>query len=254
MLILLSPAKTLEDSPPRREGSLPPRLMDRTLELAGVLRKKSAGQLGKLMSVSNNLAELNYARYQNFTTPFTGDNASAALLTFRGDVYLDLDAGEFTEREFALADRQLRILSGLYGLLRPSDLMQPYRLEMGTRLKTERGKDLYQFWGDSITDLLNEDLADDPSGLVLNLASQEYFRSVNRDKLAGRLLTVHFKERRDDKYRVISFNAKKARGKLARLITLEGITTAEPIKDLTVNGYAYREALSNEVDWFFVKD
>ena len=169
-------------------------------------------------------------------------------------MYVDLRAEDFSGRELEFANRQLRILSGLYGLLRPSDLMQPYRLEMGTKLKIGRSEDLYMFWGDTLTDLLNEDLAAEGSGLVVNLASREYFRSVPTEKLDARLLTLHFKERRGDRYKVISFNAKKARGAMARAITLEGITTADPLKELSPNGYVYNEALSGAHDWVYTID
>lgn len=253
MLILLSPAKTLADDP-RPVASTQPRLLEHSERLVEHLRTQSPTELGQLMSISDKLAELNHQRYQTFTTPFTTENATAALQTFRGDVYLGLEADDFTEQELAFANRQIRILSGLYGLLRPSDLMQPYRLEMGTKLKTSAGKDLYTFWGDTLTDLLNEDLTEDKSRLVLNLASREYFKSIRPAKIEGRLLTVHFRELRAGKYKVITFNAKQARGKMARLITLEGITTADPLKDLVVNDYTYNPALSTETDWVYTID
>ena len=254
MLILLSPAKTLDLTPVDTTYSQP-RFLDHTAELADLLRRKSATELGALMSISDKLAELNYGRYQDFRLPLdAATNAKPALLTFKGDVYQDLAADDFSERELDFANRQIRILSGLYGLLRPRDLMHPYRLEMGTKLASERGKDLYTFWGDKLTEQLNEDLAQDDSQLILNLASQEYFRSLQPDRLDGRVLTVHFRELRKGRYRVITFNAKRARGKLARLITLEGITTAEPIKELAVNDYVYNEAESTTDDWVFTKD
>ncbi|CAH1002092.1 Peroxide stress resistance protein YaaA [Neolewinella maritima] len=253
MLILLSPAKTLDMSPVDATVTQP-RLLSHTGELADTLRGKSAAELGRLMSISDKLAELNYGRYQDFTLPLTTDRAKAALLAFKGDVYQDLQADDFTERELSFADRQIRILSGLYGILRPRDLMHPYRLEMGTKLRTERGKDLYAFWGDKLTDQLNNDLAEDPTKLVLNLASQEYFKSLQPEQIAGRVLTVHFRELRDGRYKCITFNAKRARGRLARLITLEGITTADPLKELAVNDYVYNDALSEADDWVFTRD
>ncbi|NJB85683.1 hypothetical protein GGR26_001428 [Lewinella marina] len=249
MLILLSPAKTLDMSPAGAGGTAPRMLAD-THELVRTLQRQSARKLGKLMSISDKLAELNYERYQSFAEEAVG---KAALLAFRGDVYQDLEADDFSDREFAFANQQIRILSGLYGILRPADLMQPYRLEMGTRLSTKRGKNLYAFWGDKITQLLNADLAEEGSGLVLNLASQEYFRSVRPEHVDGRILNIHFKEPHGDKHRVIAFNAKRARGRMARLITLEGIRTADPLKDLVVNDYVYREDLSTENDWVYVR-
>lgn len=253
MLILLSPAKTLDMTPVAAETTLP-RLLEDTKRLAGALKKKSRGKLQDMMHISETLADLNYQRYQDFHLPFTNENAKPAVLAFRGDVYQDLQAETFSPKEMAFANQQIRILSGLYGLLRPNDLIQAYRLEMGTRLKNRRGKNLYEFWGDRITKLLNADLASQGDGLVLNLASQEYFKSVNTKKLDARLLTAHFKEAHNGKYRVVAFNAKHARGRMAQLITLEGITTAEPLKELVVNDYVYSEALSTENDWVWVRE
>ncbi len=251
MLILLSPAKTLDMSPVPGKASQP-RLLHDTELLMRSLRRKSEKKLQALMSISEHLATLNYERFQKFSLPFTTENAKPALLAFQGDVYQDLEAHDFSDREFDFADRQLRILSGLYGLLRPRDLMQAYRLEMGTSLATRRGKNLYAFWGNRLTNLLNEDLAKDPSGLVLNLASQEYFRSINPAQLTGRVLTIHFKEMRDGTPKVLSFTAKRARGKMARLITLEGITTAGPLRELVVNDHYFRAELSTETDWVYL--
>ena len=172
---------------------------------------------------------------------------------FKGDVYTGLEAESFSEAEMSFAQEHIRILSGLYGLLRPLDLIQPYRLEMGTSLKTGRNKNLYAFWGDQITKLVNEDLAKATGDTVINLASQEYFQSVKPEQLNGRLINVHFKEDRDGKLKVISFNAKKARGKMAQLIVKEGVVEAEAIKELVADDYVYRDDLSTETDWMFVK-
>ncbi|MFT5999324.1 MAG: cytoplasmic iron level regulating protein YaaA (DUF328/UPF0246 family) [Neolewinella sp.] len=253
MLILLSPAKTLDMTPVAAEATQP-RLLEDTQRLADTLRKKSRTKLQDMMHISENLAELNYQRYQDFHLPFTSENAKPAVLAFRGDVYQDLEADTFSAKEMAFANQQIRILSGLYGVLRPNDLMQAYRLEMGTRLKNRRGTNLYDFWGDRITKLLNEDLAKQGEDLVLNLASQEYFKSVNTETLEARLLTAHFKEAHNGKYRVVAFNAKRARGRMAQLITLEGITTAAPLKELVVNDYVYSEALSTENDWVWARE
>lgn len=250
MLILLSPAKTLDMTPVARPATQP-RLLDDTQKLATVLRKKSRASLQTLMHVSESLADLNHGRYQEFSLPFTQENAKVAGLAFRGDVYQDLEAETFTEEEFEFANQQIRILSGLYGVLRPSDLMQAYRLEMGTKLKNRRGKNLYDFWGTRITKVLNDDLEANGDDLILNLASKEYFKSVQPEKLRGRLLTVNFKDEKDGKFRIIAFNAKRARGRMANLITKEGITTAEPLKELVVNDYVYNPDLSTEDDWVF---
>lgn len=252
MLILLSPAKTLDMTPSVRPATQP-RLLKDTKELSGILRKQSRADIQDLMHVSEKLADLNYSRFQDFSLPFDEDNAKPAGLAFKGDVYQDLEAHNFSDREFALADRQIRILSGLYGVLRPADLMQAYRLEMGTKLKNKRGKNLYEFWGDRITNVLNEDLAANEDDLILNLASQEYFKSVRTENLNGRLLTAQFKDEKEGKFRIIAFNAKRARGRMAQLITLEGITTAEPLKELVVNDYVYNEGLSSEEEWVWTR-
>ena len=252
MLILLSPAKTLDMTPAAR-ASTQPRLLKDTEELSGLLRTHSRADIQELMHVSEKLADLNYQRFQDFILPFDDDNAKPAGLAFRGDVYQDLEADSFDDEQFAFADRQIRILSGLYGVLRPSDLMQAYRLEMGTKLKNKRGKDLYEFWGDRITKVLNEDLAEQNDDLILNLASKEYFKSVQHADLNGRVLTINFKDEKDGKYRIVAFNAKRARGRMAQLITIEGITTAEPLKELVVNDYVYNEALSSGDDWVWTR-
>jgi len=248
MLILLSPAKTLDMTPVATEATQP-RLLKDTGILARVMKKQSRADLQDLMHISEKLADLNHQRFKDFKLPFTSDNAKPAGLAFRGDVYTDLEADTFTASEWDFANEQVRILSGLYGILRPSDLMQAYRLEMGTRIANKRGKNLYEFWGSRITKTLNEDISAGNHELVLNLASQEYFKSVKTNQLNGRLLTAHFKEAKDGKYRVVAFNAKRARGRMANLITKEGITTAEPLKELVVNDYVYNEQLSTENDW-----
>lgn len=252
MLILLSPAKTLDMTPVARQATQP-RLLNDTEQLAKVLRKKSRADIQDLMHVSEKLADLNHERFQEFSLPFTSENAKPAGLAFKGDVYQDLEAHTFTDKEFSFANKQIRILSGLYGVLRPSDLMQAYRLEMGTKLKNRRGKNLYEFWGDRITAVLNEDLAANNDDLILNLASKEYFKSVQPKDLNGRLLTVNFKDEKDGKFRIIAFNAKRARGKMANLITKEGISTAEPLKELVVNDYVYNASQSTENEWVFTR-
>ena len=252
MLLLLSPAKTLDLQPPTGPHSQP-RLLAHTQELADQLRDYSPEQLGSLMKVSDKLAALNHERYQNFRQPFTPENASHAVSAFRGDVYQDLEADTFTEEQRTFADRHLRILSGLYGVLRPRDLMQAYRLEMGTRLRNGRGKNLYEFWGGRITKILAEDLGVDGSGVVLNLASQEYFKAVRAANLPGRVLNLHFKEEKNGKLKVVAFNAKRARGRMANLIIREGIVEPEPLKELVANDYVFDADLSSENDWVYVR-
>ena len=254
MIILLSPAKTLDYSPTEIKDFNQPRFQEDTQRIVGQLKKKSARSLKKLMSISDKLAETNAERYQKFSEEFSTKNAKQAALAFKGDVYLGLEAETFVGKDFEFADEHLRILSGLYGLLRPLDLMQPYRLEMGTRLRIGRKKNLYEFWGNKITDLINEDLENSNSNFLLNLASKEYFKSVNPKKIIKPIINIHFREFRNGKYAMISFNAKKARGKMAQLIIKDQIQDVEMIKSLEVNGYLYNETMSQDGEWFFTID
>ena len=253
MLVLLSPAKTLDFSP-ADTTTTQPRLLDHSQKLVSVLRKKSPADLQELMGISEKLATLNAERYRRFTVPFTADNAKPAALAFKGDVYQGLEADTFSETDLDFAHDHLRILSGLYGVLRARDLMQPYRLEMGTRLVHNGSSDLYEFWGDRITELINEDLAATGEDTILNLASKEYFKSINTDRLNGRLLSVDFREKRNGKYKFITFNAKKARGRLAYLIVKERINDPEALKELVVNDYVYNADRSSEDEWVFTRD
>jgi len=209
--------------------------------------------LKQLMGVSDKIAEVNVRRFQEFALPFTPENAKQAVLAFKGDVYTGLQADTFDEADFEFAQQHLRILSGLYGLLSPLDLMQAYRLEMGLRLKNGRKKNLYEFWGDKITELVNADVADSGSDTIVNLASQEYFRAVKPALLKGNLFHIHFKELRNGQYKVISFNAKKARGILARQIIKDRITEIEDIKAFDVDGYVFKEELSGEREFLFAR-
>jgi hypothetical protein len=252
MIAILSPAKTLDYSPTESPATQP-RLLERSENLVKTLRKKSAADLQELMSISEQLATLNRDRFQDFSTPFDQENAKPALLAFKGDVYQGLDVSDFNEEDLDVAQDHVRILSGLYGLLRPRDLMQAYRLEMGTRLATKQGKNLYEFWDSDITDLLNEDLKKTQSTHLVNLASVEYFKSLKTEDLVVPVLNIHFKENRNGKLKVITFNAKKARGRMARLIVKERLQAVEELKALDVNGYVYDAKVSEELDWVFVK-
>lgn len=254
MIVLLSPAKTLDLEPVTTTTHSTPRLMEDTESLVKVLKKKSARQLRSLMKVSDNIATLNVERYQSFATPFTPENAKPAALAFKGDVYLGLEAGTFSAEEMAFAQDHIRILSGLYGVLKPLDLMQPYRLEMGTPLKKGRKKNLYEFWDRRITDLINGDLQSSGGDTIINLASKEYFHAVKPMLLQGRLINFHFRENRNGVYKVISFNAKKARGRMAHLIVKEKVTLAEDLKEFVANDYCYNEAMSSAEDWVYTID
>ncbi|RME98613.1 MAG: peroxide stress protein YaaA, partial [Bacteroidetes bacterium] len=230
-----------------------PRLREHSGQLVDGLRRKSVKELQQLMGISEKLALLNAERYQSYTDTFSETNAKPAILMFKGDVYTGLEADTFTEAEMRFAQQHIRILSGLYGVLRPLDLIQAYRLEMGTKLRAGNYKNLYDFWGSTITEVLNEDLAASGGDEVINLASQEYFQAVKADQLKGKLIHIHFKENRNGQLKVISFNAKKARGRMAQLIVKEGVTTAENLKTLVVDGYTYFPGQSTESDWLFVK-
>jgi len=254
MILLISPAKTLDFSDTELTSHSTPRLLDDSEKLVSVLKKKSARSLKKLMSVSDAIAELNVERFQSYETPFTLNNSKQAILAFKGDVYTGLQAETFDAKDHDFAQTHLRILSGLYGLLTPLDLMQPYRLEMGTRLKNGRKKNLYEFWDKKITELINDDLEESGNDIVLNLASQEYFHSVKPAFLNGKLFHVHFKELRNGAYKVISFSAKKARGAMARQIIQNRINEIDALKPLNVDGYKYNESLSDEVNLVFTKE
>jgi uncharacterized protein len=243
VLVLLSPAKTLDlESPVPTRRHTTPRLLERTEALVEVMRRRSPDDLQALMSISPDLAALNAQRYQDLTTPFTRRNARPALFTFAGDVYQGMDPrGRFDARDLGEAQKTVRILSGLFGVLRPLDLIQPHRLEMGTRLATDRGSTLVEWWGDAITDLLAEDLAASPGpAIVVNLASAEYAAAVDLDRLGGRVVTPRFlDEARDGTYRVLSFSAKRARGEMAAHLVRRRARTAKAIRAFDAAGYAY---------------
>ena len=255
MLIIISPAKKLdfESLPQTDDFSLPDCLEDSS-ELIDVLKKYSVTQLEKLMHLSSNLAQLNYDRYHNWCLPFKPQNAKQALLTFKGDVYAGMNVESFSAEDLDFTQHHLRILSGLYGLLRPLDLMQPYRLEMGTRLTNNRGKNLYEFWGSQITDLLNKQLKEINSETLVNLASNEYFKSVKVKQVNGTIITPVFKEKRDDgSYKIIGIYAKKARGMMSAYILKNKLIDSEQIKDFKESGYCYNAEFSSATDWVFVR-
>lgn len=255
MLMVISPAKTLDyDTPPVTDQATQPRFLEHSAELIGVLREKSPQDIAELMSLSDKLAGLNVARYGSWEHDSTPHNSKQALLAFKGDVYTGLNADDFNAADFAFAQQHLRMLSGLYGLLRPLDLMQPYRLEMGTRLPTSRGKDLYSFWGERISEWLNEDLAAQGDQVLLNLASQEYFGAVKPKSLNARVIDIVFKDRKNGDYKIISFYAKKARGLMARYVIKERLKDPEQLKDFNLDGYCFDPATSSENKLVFLRD
>jgi cytoplasmic iron level regulating protein YaaA (DUF328/UPF0246 family) len=257
MLSVLSPAKTLdyESRLPTRKHSQP-RMLDRSEELVDVMVATSPDELAALMDISDDLAELNAKRFADFTTPFDRHNARPAVLAFRGDVYLGMDAASFGERDFTEAQKTVRILSGLYGVLRPLDLMQPYRLEMGTRLQTDRGRSLYDFWGDDITGVLDADLAASPGPAALvNLASDEYFRSVRADGIDGRIISPRFLDADGQGgFRVVSFFAKRARGAMAAWLVRNRVRTLKGLRGFDGLGYRFDADRSTAEEPVFVRD
>lgn len=252
MLITLSPSKGQDFETPAlsKTYSKPQALKDSEL-LIKELRKIRRQDIQQLMSVSENIAKLNTDRYKSFITPFTPKNAKQAIFAFKGDVYSGIDIEEYSEADLDYAQDHLRILSGLYGCLRPLDLIQPYRLEMKTKLHNVRGENLYQFWGDRITGELNKALEKQKQPVLVNLASNEYFKSVRPKQLKGRLLNINFKETRDGKTRVVAIFAKRARGMMTDYILRNRIEKPEDIKKFRQGGYRFRKELSDDKQWTF---
>jgi cytoplasmic iron level regulating protein YaaA (DUF328/UPF0246 family) len=255
MLHLISPAKTLDfETPPVINAQTQPQFLEHSQELIKDLRELSPAQVSKLMSISEKLGELNAQRFLEWRLPFTPDNAKQAVLAFKGDVYTGMEAETFSKSDFEFAQKHLRILSGLYGLLRPLDLIQPYRLEMGTAFANARGKNLYQFWGDIITDHLNRELDTQKERVVVNLASTEYWGAVNTKKLHAEVITPVFKDCKNGQYKIISFFAKKARGMMSAYIIRNRLKKVEDIKAFDVAGYRYDERSSSPKEWVFLRD
>ncbi len=255
MLMVISPAKTLDyDSTPITDKATQPRFLDDSKELIDVLKDKSPQEIAELMSLSDKLSTLNVARYGSWKKKATPANARQALLAFKGDVYTGLAVEDFSEEDLTFAQQHLRMLSGLYGVLRPLDLMQPYRLEMGTKLANPRGKDLYSFWGDRISESLNRDLKAQGDDVLLNLASQEYFGAVRPAALKARVIEAVFKDRKNGEYKIISFHAKKARGMMARYVIKERVTDSEGLKDFNLGGYRFDATSSDQNRLVFLRD
>lgn len=250
MLVVVSPAKKLDMTPMNGMPVTQPGFPQDTQELAGVARKMSAGKLKKLMHISDSLAQLNYERFQDFGNM----ERKAAALAFAGDTYLGLEAASFDKDEMTWAQDHLRILSGLYGILRPLDAIEPYRLEMGSKVATKRGKTLYDFWGDRISNTLNAQAAETGSDVLINCASQEYFGAVDLKALKLPVVTPVFMERKMGTTKIISFYAKRARGAMARFIVQNRLQDAEAIKDFDSGGYRYDNDLSEAQKPVFVRE
>ncbi|UBX47538.1 peroxide stress protein YaaA [Providencia alcalifaciens] len=254
MLITISPAKTLDyESPLTIDTFTQPELLSESEKLIKACRKLTPADIASLMKISDKLAGLNAARFGEWQPNFSPDNARQAILAFKGDVYTGMQAETFSPADFEFAQQHLRMLSGLYGVLRPLDLMQPYRLEMGIRLKNSRGKDLYEFWGDIITQHLNKALAAQGDNILVNLASDEYFKSVNTKKLDAEIIKPVFLDEKNGKYKVISFYAKKARGLMSRFIIQNKLTKSEQLSDFNLEGYQFDQAQSKGNELVFTR-
>ncbi len=253
MLVLLSPAKKLDYvTPVTTEYFSQPIFLDESQRLINKLKKLSPSDIGDLMHLSPTLSDLNYERYQNFEIPFTRDIAKQAMFAFNGEVYTGLDAYNLSALEIEKAQKNVRILSGLYGLLKPLDLMYPYRLEMGTKFQTSPiNKNLYEFWGNKITDSINQELEN--HNYVVNLASIEYFKSVKKKELIKPIITPTFKDEKNGAFKTIMMFAKKARGSMAKFVVQHEPKTIDELKSFGTDGYRFEPSLSTELDWTFVR-
>ena len=249
MLAIISPSKTQDFSQCDIDIFSQTRQIESSNELIGILKNKSKSQIAKLMSISEKLSELNFDRFQNFQLPFTLKNAKQAILAFKGDVYNGINAPELSHEDLEFAQGKVRMLSGLYGVIRPLDLIQPYRLEMGTKLSNVKGGDLYDYWGSDISSVLNEDEPD----LIVNLASNEYSKAIDKKTLNADILDIVFKEKKGDNYKVIGIYAKRARGLMVNYIIRNRLDKPEELKDFTDEGYRFDKGLSNDSSWVFLR-
>lgn len=254
MLIVISPAKTLYNQAPVHFGkSSDIVFLGEARKVVSVMKKKKPAQLAELMDISPKLAELNYQRFQNWSPEFTPENSWQSVLMFNGDVYQGLQAETFTPEDFDFAQNHLRILSGVYGLLKPLDRIQPYRLEMGTSVAIGTKKNLYDFWKTKITARINNELAQQEQKILINLASNEYFSAIDPKKAKARIITPSFKENKNGQYQMVSFFAKRARGLMSRFIIQNRISNPEDLKAFDLEGYYFNNQLSKENDWVFTR-
>lgn len=254
MITIISPAKTQDFSSNGQPKTFTqPQMLEQAEILIGELRKKSIEEIKSLMEVSDKIAELDFERYQQFHTPFSHKNARQALFAFKGDVYRGIDVESYGKKELDFAQDHLRILSGLYGLLQPLDLIQPYRLEMKIKLQNPRGKDLYTFWGNRLTEALNQVLEKQKNSILINLASNEYFKALDKKKIKAEIITPVFKEYKDGQYVTVPIFAKKARGLMTDFIIKNKIDKAEKLKTFHREGYEYSEQLSKANEWVFIR-
>jgi len=254
MLIIISAAKKLDlESPPKTDKYSIPSLLPGSILLVDKLKKCEISELTKLMNISYGLSELNLRRYETWNTPFTPENARQACFTYFGDVYQGLDIKNFSQKDIDYAQKTLRIISGLYGTLRPLDLIQPYRLPMGTKLITNKGKNLYDFWGEKITEQINKSLAEKNTKILINLASNEYFKALNPKKINATIYKPVFMQFKNGNYRVVSFYAKKARGLMSQYIIKNKITNIEDLKNFNMEDYSFNKELSVGEKLVFVR-
>ena len=249
MLAVISPSKTQDFDPTQIGVFTQTRQIEQSQVLVDLLKNKTQDEIASLMSISDKLAKLNYDRFQNFSTPFDFDNAKQALLAFKGDVYNGIDAPSLSKKDLIFAQDNLRMLSGLYGVVRPLDLIAPYRLEMGTKLNNPKGKNLYEFWGDKISQVLNED----ESEVIINLASNEYFKGIDQKSLNAKIINIAFKEFKGDKYKIIGIYAKRARGLMVQYMIKNRIQNPQELKAFNWEEYQFKEALSDAKTWVFTR-
>ncbi len=254
MLMVISPAKKLDmQTKSVVEGLESPQFLQQSAHLIKYLKKLSPSQISELMGISDKLAQLNVARFAQWHTPFTSENAKAAILTFSGDVYQGIDAVTLKKSEINYLQQHLRILSGLYGILRPLDLMQPYRLEMGRKIAIGKDKDLYAFWHEKLTANINQLLDQQKNPVLVNLASNEYFKALDKKRINGSIVTPAFKDWKNGQYKMISFFAKKARGNMVRFAAENKIKRVEDLKHFDRDGYSFNEKLSGDTNWVFTR-
>jgi cytoplasmic iron level regulating protein YaaA (DUF328/UPF0246 family) len=249
MLAVISPSKTQDFSSSNVDVFTKTRQIEQSQILIDLLKTKTQSEIASLMSISDKLSKLNFDRFQTFSTPFTLTNAKQALLAFKGDVYNGIDAPNLSSQDLDFAQSCVRMLSGLYGVIRPLDLIQPYRLEMGTRLENDKGKNLYEFWGDQISQILNED----ESSVIINLASNEYFKGIDKKSLNAKIINIAFKEFKGDTYKIIGIYAKRARGLMVNYMIKNRITKSDDLKNFNVEDYKFRQDMSDELTWVFTR-
>jgi cytoplasmic iron level regulating protein YaaA (DUF328/UPF0246 family) len=253
MIFIISPSKTLDFKGQQYPNHTLPEMLEQSQLLADRLKKLNPGQVGKLMGISEKLAQLNWQRFQDFHTPFDLDNARQALLAFKGDVYSGLAADTFNGDDLIYAQDHVLILSGLYGVIRPLDLIQPYRLEMGTKLATERAKNLYEFWDTRVTETINRYLQLEKQPMLVNLASDEYFKIIQPKILVGKILKISFKENKKGVYRVIGIHAKRARGLMVNYAVKNRIGNPEDLKNFNIEGYEFNPSLSTDDEFVYCR-